>query len=153
MSVRSFWTPAVTAALRLERWEQALSLNAEVVASKKARGASALEVARTRYNDYGPLIRLGRYGEAHALLMECREVFESEGDLPGLGMVFSALATSKTILVTAIVRSATSRLPCVIITRLESPVIVPSAISTWRITSCAVAALPPNLWPIGWPAW
>ena len=92
MSVRPFWTPAVTAALQLERWEQALSLNAEVVASTEARGASALEVARTRYNDYGPLIRLGRYGEAHALLMECREVFESEGDLRGLGKVFSALA-------------------------------------------------------------
>ena len=81
-----------TAALQLGRWEQALSLNAEVVASKRARGASALEVARTRYNDYGPLIRLGRYGEAHALLMECREVFESEGYLQGLGQVFSALA-------------------------------------------------------------
>ena len=58
----------------------------------RARGASALEVARTRYNDYGPLIRLGRYGEAHALLMECREVFESEGYLQGLGQVFTALA-------------------------------------------------------------
>ena len=81
-----------TAALRLGRWEQALSLNAEVVASSEARGASALEVARTRYNDYAPLIRLGRYGEAHALLMECREVFESEGYLAGLGRVFSALA-------------------------------------------------------------
>ena len=81
-----------TAALQLERWKQVLSLNAEVIASIKARGASALEVARTRYNDYGPLIRLCRYGEAHALLMECREVFESEGDLRGLGKVFSALA-------------------------------------------------------------
>ena len=81
-----------TAARQLGRWEQALSLNAEVVASTRARGASALEVARTRYNDYGPLIGLGRYGEAHALLMECREVFESEGYLQGLGTVFSALA-------------------------------------------------------------
>ena len=40
------------AAMELERWEQALSLNAEVVASTKARGASALEVTRSRYNDY-----------------------------------------------------------------------------------------------------
>jgi tetratricopeptide (TPR) repeat protein len=80
------------AAVQLERWEQALSLNAEAVASRKARSRSALEMARTRSTDYGPLIRLGRYGEAHSLLMECREVFESEGDLPGLGLVFSALA-------------------------------------------------------------
>ena len=81
-----------TAALQLHRGEHALSLNAEVIASKKARGASALEVSRTRYNDYGPLIYLGRYAEARALLMGCREVFESEGDLPGLGSVFTSLA-------------------------------------------------------------
>ncbi len=37
-------------------------------------------------------MRLRRYGEAHALLMECREVFESEGDLKMLGLVFGALA-------------------------------------------------------------
>jgi len=81
-----------TAALRLGRWEQVLSLNAEVVASKEARGASALDVARTRYNDYAPLIRFDRSGEAHALLMECCEVFESEGYLQGRGSFFSALA-------------------------------------------------------------
>ena len=81
-----------TAALQLGRWEHALSLTAEVVASTEARGASALEVARTRYNDYGPLISLGRYDEAHALLMGCREVYESEGYLAGLGRVFGAMA-------------------------------------------------------------
>ena len=80
------------AAMQLGRWEQALSLNAEVVTYKRARSASALEVARSRYNDYTPLIGLGRYGETHALLMECREVFESEGDLRGLGKVFTSLA-------------------------------------------------------------
>jgi len=81
-----------SAAMRLERWEQVLSLNAEVVASSRARGATALEVARPRFNDYKPLIGLRRYGEARALLMECREVFEAEGYLRGLGKVFSALA-------------------------------------------------------------
>lgn len=80
------------AALQLHRWERTLSFNVEVFASKEARGASALEVARTRYRDYGPLIRLRCYGEAHALLMECREVYESEGYLAGLGLVFGALA-------------------------------------------------------------
>jgi len=81
-----------SAAMGLERWEQALSFNAEVVPSKRARGASALELAWTRFNDYKPLIGLGRYSEAYALLMKCREVFESEGYLAGLGKVFSALA-------------------------------------------------------------
>ena len=38
------------------RWETALALNAEVVKVKQARGADALEVARTRFNDYGPLL-------------------------------------------------------------------------------------------------
>ena len=80
------------AAIQLGRWEQAMSLTAEDVASREARGALALEVAWTRYTDYKPLIGLGRYGEAHALLMECREVYESEGYLAGLGLVFGALA-------------------------------------------------------------
>jgi tetratricopeptide (TPR) repeat protein len=80
------------AAMRLERWETALALNAERVASQEARGAPVLEVARTRFNAYGALLRLGRYGEAHALLHACRAVFEREGDVAGLGKVFSALA-------------------------------------------------------------
>ena len=36
----------------------------------QARGADALEVARTRFNDYGPLLRLRRYDDARALLLE-----------------------------------------------------------------------------------
>jgi tetratricopeptide (TPR) repeat protein len=83
----------VSAALRLERWEEALSFNAQVVASTEARGASSLEVTRARYNDYRSLIELDRRGEAYALLLKCREVYESESYLPGLGQVFNALAT------------------------------------------------------------
>ncbi len=47
------------AALHSERWETALALNAEVVKVTQARGAEALEVARTRYNDYVPLLAPG----------------------------------------------------------------------------------------------
>ena len=80
------------AALRSERWETALALNAEVVKATQARGADALEVARTRFNDYGPLLRLGRYDDARALLLSCRAVFEAERDIGMLGKVYSALA-------------------------------------------------------------
>jgi hypothetical protein len=46
------------AAARLHCWEVALALNAEAVALKEAHGASALEVARTRFNAHLPLLRL-----------------------------------------------------------------------------------------------
>jgi len=79
-------------ATRLGQWETMLALNAEAAASVEARGALALEVAQTRFNDYGPLLRLGRYKEARALLHACRAVFEQEGDVAYLGKVFGALA-------------------------------------------------------------
>lgn len=81
-----------TAAAYSERWEMALTLNAEVVKVKKARGADALDVARTRFNDSGPLLRLRRYDDARALLQSCRAVFEAERDIQGLGNVYGALA-------------------------------------------------------------
>jgi tetratricopeptide (TPR) repeat protein len=80
------------AALRLERWDEALALNAELLDLTKARGAPALEVARTRFNAYGPLLELRRYGEARTLLLECRDTFEAEGDAVELSAVYSALA-------------------------------------------------------------
>jgi hypothetical protein len=81
-----------SAALRSERWEQALAFNAEVVASRKARRATALDVVSARFNDYSPLMRLRCFKEARDLLMECRAVFEAEGHILGLGRVFGALA-------------------------------------------------------------
>jgi hypothetical protein len=83
----------VLAALALERWEAALVLNQEVASSKAARGAPPLELAETRFNDYGPLLGLGRLDEARARVLACRKVFEEEGNVAGLGKVFSALAT------------------------------------------------------------
>jgi len=82
-----------TAALRNERWETALAFNAEVLKVMKARGAEALEVARARFNDNGPLLRLRRYDDARAVLLSCRPVFEAERHIEMLGKVYSALAS------------------------------------------------------------
>jgi hypothetical protein len=80
------------AASQLQRWEDALALNAELLESKERRSAPALETARYRFNDYGPLLRLGRLAEARSLLLDCREIYEREQNTPGLGKVLTALA-------------------------------------------------------------
>jgi len=80
------------AALQLSRWDEALELSAAAAASKQDRGAPAGEIARARFNDYYPLIRLGHTGEALALLLECRRAFEQARDIQGLGTVLMALA-------------------------------------------------------------
>ena len=80
------------AADQLGRWEDALALNAEMLESKEHRGASDLEIAQTRFNDYFPLLRLGRIAEARALLLECREIDEREHNTQGLGKDLGALA-------------------------------------------------------------
>ena len=80
------------AALRLEEWQQALDFNAESLASKQDRGASELEKARTLFNDYGPLLRLNRDDEAHALLLGCQAIFEHENSIEMIGKVLGARA-------------------------------------------------------------
>lgn len=81
-----------TAAINLAQWELALALNGEVMASQQARGAPNLELARTYFNNYVPLLRLGSHDEAWRLLLRCRYEFEQERDVAPLGKVFSALA-------------------------------------------------------------
>jgi tetratricopeptide (TPR) repeat protein len=81
-----------SAAMGLEKWETMLDLTAEIVQFTQQRGADEVEIARTRFNDYGPLLRLGRYGEARKLLEYCRAVDEQAHDLTVLGVDFSALA-------------------------------------------------------------
>ncbi|MFZ1414688.1 MAG: hypothetical protein WAS73_08945, partial [Defluviicoccus sp.] len=80
------------AAMMLKRWPECLDLVDAMEASQAARGAPALERARTRFNAYSALLGLRRYAEAGALLDACRRSFEREGDVVGLGTVFSALA-------------------------------------------------------------
>ncbi|WP_086922024.1 NB-ARC domain-containing protein, partial [Variovorax sp. JS1663] len=81
-----------TAALHSKRYEDALMLSEEIMQSTRVRGAGALELAATHFNDYGPLLELGRLDDARTLLLHCRRVFEAERDPEGLGKVFSALA-------------------------------------------------------------
>ncbi|HET9657575.1 MAG TPA: CHAT domain-containing protein [Kineosporiaceae bacterium] len=81
-----------TAASDLEDWQLALDLNAEQLASLRARGADEREQAFSAANDYGPLQVLGRLGEARALLLWCRQVFQAHHDIPNLGKTVSALA-------------------------------------------------------------
>ena len=81
-----------SAALQLRDWEDALTLNAEILESQKGRGASALEIARQQFNDYAPLLHLKRIAEARALLLECREINEREHNIQGLGKDLGALA-------------------------------------------------------------
>jgi hypothetical protein len=80
------------AASQLNRWEDALDLNAAQTASMRDRRAPAVEVARSRFNDYGPLLVLGRTGEALDLLLYCRQVFQDANDIGPLGRTLSALA-------------------------------------------------------------
>jgi tetratricopeptide (TPR) repeat protein len=49
--------------------------------------------ARAGFNDYFPLLRLGRTEEALALLLECRQVFQDARDIGALGKTLSALAS------------------------------------------------------------
>ena len=81
-----------SAAMRSEQYEQALTFNAENVQYTQKRGAAALELAGTRFNDYGPLLRLERFADVHRLLVGCRTVFEAEHSIEMLGKVWCALA-------------------------------------------------------------
>ncbi|MDA2807179.1 MULTISPECIES: CHAT domain-containing protein [Nocardiopsis] len=83
---------ARSAAVRLERWRECLELTARIRTSQQRRGASELEATRTRFNDYSPLLGLGRLAEAHTLLEECRTVYETHQAWDSLGKVFSAWA-------------------------------------------------------------
>ena len=82
-----------SAAIGLERWEDALTLNREILESQIRRGAEPLELVRSRFNDYGPLLRLGRFDEAKHLRLQCRAALQAEHDLVGLAKVLSALAS------------------------------------------------------------
>jgi hypothetical protein len=79
-------------AMALGEWQQALDLNAAILASQQTRGAGAHQIAFLRYNDYGPLLRLGRLDEAEQLLASCQQVFENHDDIGQLAQVFGARA-------------------------------------------------------------
>jgi tetratricopeptide (TPR) repeat protein len=75
-----------------QRWQQALDLNAENLDSQRRRGASDAEQAFAAFNNYFPLLRLGRASQARELLISCRAVFEATNNITALGKTMSALA-------------------------------------------------------------
>ena len=81
-----------SSALATGDWQRCLDLNAEIAASQRERGAGVHEVTRTRFNDAGPLIRLGRLAEAGRLLADCQRVFEDHADTTTLATVLSTRA-------------------------------------------------------------
>ena len=80
------------AAMLLGRHDDVLPLIAEVTASQRDRQAPATIIARTRYNNYFPLLHLGRTEEALVVLRDCRQVFQDARDTLMLGRTLSALA-------------------------------------------------------------
>jgi tetratricopeptide (TPR) repeat protein len=79
-------------AVAVEDWPQCLELTAEIAASEQRRGAGAHEVAGTRFNGVGALIRLGRLAEASRVLADCQRVFEEHANIPVLAAVLSTRA-------------------------------------------------------------
>jgi hypothetical protein len=79
-----------TSALTLGEWQQCLDFNAAILASKRARGASAYEISSLRYNDAPALIELGRLADAERILLETQQAFEDQNDI---AMVLRVLAT------------------------------------------------------------
>ena len=79
-------------ALATGDWQRCLDLNAEIVASKQERGAGMHEVTLSRFNDAGPLIRLGRLAEAKRLLADCQRIFEDHANSTALATVLSVRA-------------------------------------------------------------
>ena len=76
----------------LREWQQCLDLNAAILASERARGASAYEITRFRYNDAGPLIELGRLADAERLLLEAQQAYQNQDDIAGLHQVLGTRA-------------------------------------------------------------
>jgi tetratricopeptide (TPR) repeat protein len=79
--------------LALERWEACLGVITESEEIKRALGEGEHELARTRFNRYFPLLRLGRLDEAQRVLERCLTVFRGLGDLPDEAKVLSALSS------------------------------------------------------------
>ncbi|MGH3166331.1 MAG: hypothetical protein ACRDN0_10620, partial [Trebonia sp.] len=81
------------AAVRAGRWAEAIELNAALVQGLRDRGVPETDIARARFNDYRPLLRLRQTGPALDVLLTCREVFTEAGDAEGLGKTLGALAS------------------------------------------------------------
>ncbi len=79
-------------AVTLERWDDSLDLNHEIVSTQRRRGASLLEITRSRFNDHIPLLHLGRLTDLDRLLCDCHDVFDTVDDMTQLAAAFGARA-------------------------------------------------------------
>lgn len=79
------------AAVQLEHWEEALSVNVTQLASMRERRAPATETASVRVNNYFPLLNLGRSQEALDLLSECYRAFQDASELKGIAVALTGL--------------------------------------------------------------
>ena len=84
------------AAGELSQHADALALSADLVASLRDRRAPATIIARVRFNDYYPLLRLGRTEEALQVLLDCRQAFQDAHDTFALASTLGALASIET---------------------------------------------------------
>lgn len=76
----------------LKNWQACLDLIQEIAELQQARGDSNHDQTRTLFNSYWPLLRLGRFDEAQALLERCLQAFKQEDDLTMQARTLSALA-------------------------------------------------------------
>jgi len=83
---------ALVAIWTLERWEDCFGVLTESEDTKRVLGEGEHELARTRFNRYSPLLRLGRLEEAQPLLESCLAVFRGVGDLKYEAKALGALA-------------------------------------------------------------
>jgi tetratricopeptide (TPR) repeat protein len=77
----------------LEHWQEYLALLSEMELIAKIRGESEYIIAKTRFNRYGSLIKLGKLDEAQQILEECLHVFRNTDDFISQAKVLSALAS------------------------------------------------------------
>jgi tetratricopeptide (TPR) repeat protein len=92
-SVREFILDVGASSARATgQWELELELIALQFESLEARGATDHEIARARFNQAVPLIRLGRLDEAERVLAECQEIYEGDDDITELADVLDARA-------------------------------------------------------------
>ena len=75
-----------------ENWQGCLDLLKESESAKRALGENEVGLARTRFNQYGPLLRLGQLDEAQRVLEGCLSVFRSAGAVANEARCLSALA-------------------------------------------------------------
>jgi tetratricopeptide (TPR) repeat protein len=78
--------------LRLERWQACIDLLGEQEQVERDLGTGEQEVARTRFNRYPPLMKLGNLVEARAVLEGCLDVLDPVEDATMAAKALSALA-------------------------------------------------------------